>query len=57
MKFAKYEVRYTDDHGASSEQCAKCQHYSGGGECVLVSGKINPKGWCNRFYGGKSWKQ
>ena len=52
-RFTKNEVKYTDDHGTSSEQCSKCTHYlgkiRGAGVCEIVWGSINPEGWCNKF--------
>lgn len=49
MKYTKEEVKYTDDHGDSPEQCSKCRHYANASTCKIVIGKINPGGWCNRF--------
>ena len=53
MKFSKEETKYTDDHGDSPEQCSKCGHFekdSLGSFCAVVAGKINPGGWCMKFY-------
>ena len=49
QRYEKDEVEYTDDHGASSEQCSKCQYYVAPTVCEIVVGKINPGGWCNKF--------
>ena len=51
-KFTKNEVKYTDDHGESSEQCSKCRHFvetTRGNSCAIVWGAIKAGGWCNRF--------
>ena len=52
----KSEVHYTSDHGRLSEQCSKCRHYVNPtsfrgvmGVCVIVAGRIDPDGWCDRF--------
>jgi hypothetical protein len=50
-KLSKSAVKYVDDHGASSERCAKCVHYLGRAACQIVAGRIDPEGWCNRFNG------
>jgi hypothetical protein len=49
LKFPKFAVRYTDDHGDSNEQCSKCKHSITRTICDIVMGKINPLGWCNKF--------
>ena len=49
LKFPKFAVRYTDDHGDSSEQCSKCTHYVGRNLCDIVQGLVKPGGWCNKF--------
>ena len=48
-KFSKREVAYTDDHGASDEQCSKCTHYVDRVTCAIVVGMIRPGGWCKKF--------
>lgn len=52
-KQSKQKVNYTDNHGTSNEQCSKCKHYLkvnvNIGACVVVSGQINPNGWCKMF--------
>ena len=48
-QFTKDEVKYTDDHGMSSEQCSKCEHYRNPNQCAIVKGFIRPEGWCNQF--------
>jgi hypothetical protein len=48
-KLSKRTVEYTDDHGDSSEQCSKCSHYVNQTTCDIVSGSINPEGWCKEF--------
>ena len=48
-RFTKNEVKYTDDHGTSSEQCSKCKHWLDSNQCAIVNGFIRPGGWCNQF--------
>lgn len=45
----KSEVSYTDDHGASPEQCSKCFYFIRSGRCWVVHGQISPNGWCKKF--------
>lgn len=54
-KKSKASVEYTDDHGTSSEQCAKCKHYVNATTCAVVAGKINPAGWCDQFSRDRDW--
>lgn len=49
FKFPQFFVRYTDDHGDSSEQCSKCAHYVNRTTCDIVKSPINPEGWCALF--------
>lgn len=55
-QFSKTTVRYTDDHGASPEQCSKCVHYVNPTTCEIVVGRIRPEGWCNKFEAMKGAK-
>ena len=48
LKYPKFAVRYTDDHGDSNEQCSKCEYYVKR-TCEIVMGTISPNGWCNKF--------
>ncbi len=48
-KYAKTEVAYTPKAMKKDERCALCEHYEGGSTCDIVSGNINPGGWCNKF--------
>lgn len=48
-RYDKEEVKYTDDHGTSSEQCSKCSYYAAPTVCRIVIGRIKPGGWCNKF--------
>jgi hypothetical protein len=47
--FSKAAVNYTDNHGASNEQCSKCVHYVNATTCEIVVGRIRPEGWCKKF--------
>jgi hypothetical protein len=49
MKYDKTDVRYTNDHGNSPEQCSKCKHYVNTTTCAIVIGRIRPEGWCRKF--------
>lgn len=46
--FKKDEVRYTDK-GTDQEHCSICVHYVNMTTCEIVSGQINPRGWCKKF--------
>ncbi len=48
-KYAKTEVDYTPKAMKKDERCALCTHYEWSGSCDIVSGKIDPSGWCNKF--------
>ena len=47
-KATKDSVRYTD-HGTEKEHCSICRRYIRGGACMVVAGRVSPRGWCNRF--------
>jgi hypothetical protein len=47
--YAKKDVKYTDDHGDSPEQCSKCAWWLGDKTCQVVVGKIKPEGWCMKY--------
>jgi hypothetical protein len=52
LKFPKFAVRYTDDHGNSNEWCSKCDNWLGRRTCKVVqsgSSGISPNGWCNKY--------
>lgn len=50
MKYTKSDVRYTDDHGKSSEQCSKCRFFlTLTRMCQVVKGPIDPAGWCMKY--------
>lgn len=52
---SKEAAHYTPYHGRSTEWCAICQFWTVGptstsmGLCHVVSGPINPDGWCRHF--------
>lgn len=48
-QYSKKSVKYTDNHGKSSEQCSKCRHYVNPTTCEIVAGRINPNGWCKKY--------
>jgi len=48
-KYKKGDVRYTDDHGKSEEKCSLCWWWEGKETCAIVSGVIDPDGWCMKF--------
>lgn len=49
IRQTKAAAGYTDSHGTSPEQCAKCVYYVDTTICEIVIGKINPDGWCRHF--------
>ena len=48
-QFSKRDVGYTDDHGDSTEQCSKCEHFGEPSSCEIVAGEISPQGWCRKY--------
>ena len=48
-KYAKTEVDYTSKAMKKDERCALCMNYEPPKSCDIVSGRIDPSGWCNKF--------
>ena len=47
-KIAQNLVQYQDKPKGDAE-CDKCAQFIAPGSCVVVDGKISPKGWCVAF--------
>ena len=44
----KEDVRY-QDQPKGSQRCAGCKNFVSPSECRVVSGSVNPNGWCLLF--------
>ena len=47
-KIAQNMVQYQDQPKGDAE-CDKCAQFIAPGSCVVVDGKISPRGWCVAF--------
>jgi len=41
----KEDVRY-QDQPKGNQRCSGCKNFVGPGACKVVSGSVNPNGWC-----------
>ena len=48
QKIAPNLVQY-QQKPKGTQECDQCLHFVAPDECKVVSGKINPKGWCALF--------
>jgi hypothetical protein len=42
----KAQYKYRPTHGPKGQVCGGCSLFKGPSSCVLVKGKISPKGYC-----------
>ena len=48
-KHTQAEADDTPHASNPAERCSLCKHFLSGGSCALVSGTIDPDGWCRLF--------
>lgn len=48
-KVSKVSVDYTSRSKHPETMCKGCHHYNGDGSCKIVTGTINPLGWCSKW--------
>lgn len=54
IKYEKAEVDYVNTSANKTRECNLCEHFIKPEACLLVGGKISPKGWCKEFEGGSA---